>query len=362
MSDVKELDIHGWEKVYVKQIYGGFTAIIAIHNRNRGPALGGCRFHHYDMHPLRLALALEDVLRLSRGMTYKASAANLPLGGGKAVIIRDFYELRPGIRRNVFKSFGEFVESLGGNYITAEDIGTETKDMEYIYETTQHVVGLPESKGGLGDPSPVTATGVYEAIDYIRSNFLKKDRDETSVLVQGLGKVGTYLVGYLHEAGYKLFVSDIKPERVDEIKRKYPDVEYVPPERAIEHEVDIFSPNALGKVINHDSVERIRAKAVVGAANNQVENDQVAQRLHERGIIYAPDYTINLGGLTLVYYEYEYRMGRIPSKEEAKNIAIQRTKETVLQNLQEILTQSLERKQSPHIIANEIMERRWKNR
>jgi len=360
MSDVKELDIHGWEKVYVKELYGGYLAIIAIHNTNRGPALGGCRFFHYDNHPAKQMLALEDALRLSRGMTYKAAAANLPLGGGKSVIIRDFYEPIPGVRRNLFHSFGDFVESLGGKYITAEDVGTTTDDMVYVYERTSHVVGLPEDQGGLGDPSPVTAIGIAEAIRWFTENYLKRDPSDISVLIQGLGKVGWYLMEFLNERGYKLLYTDVSQKKIDMAREKYPHAEYVQPDDVFDVEVDIFSPNALGKVINHETVDKIKAKVVAGAANNQVENRHVAQRLHERGIIYAPDYTINLGGLTLVYYEYELRQGKIDSKEEAKSTAIEKTKENVWKNLDEIIPLSLEKNISPYILADEIMEKRWK--
>lgn len=360
MSDVKELDIHGWEKVYVKELYGGYIAIIAIHNTNRGPALGGCRFFHYDNHPAKQMLALEDALRLSRGMTYKAAAANLPLGGGKAVIIRDFYEPIPGVRRNLFHSFGDFVESLEGKYITAEDVGTTTDDMVYVHERTSHVVGLPENDGGLGDPSPVTAIGIAEAVRWFKENIFKREPSEISVLVQGLGKVGSYLMDFLHEAGYKLLYTDVSQKKIEEIAKKYPDAQYVQPDDVFDVEVDIFSPNALGKVINHETVDKIKAKAVVGAANNQVENRHVAQRLHERGILYAPDYTINLGGLTLVYYEYEYRHGKIDTQEKARQTAIEKTKENVWKNLDEIIPLSMEKNISPYILADEIMEKRWK--
>ncbi|MCS7244866.1 MAG: hypothetical protein N2504_01590 [candidate division WOR-3 bacterium] len=360
MSDIKELDIHGWSKVYIKELYGGFIGIISIHSTKRGPALGGCRFYHYDNHKAKFALALEDVLRLSRGMTYKAVAGNLPLGGGKAVIVSEFYELKPDVRRSLFESFGDFVEKLKGIYITAEDIGTTVEDMKIVSERTKHVVGLSESLGGLGDPSPVTAIGVFTAINWITEKLLGKPKNKVSILLQGLGKVGSNLLEHLYNEGYRIYISDVSPKAIENALNKYNNLEYIPPDEIFDREFDIFSPNALGKVINSSNVDKIRYKAIVGAANNQIENYEVAQKLQDRSIIYAPDYAINLGGLTLVYYEYELRIGKQRSMEEAKEIAIEKTKENVIKNLEEIFEIVNRTNKSPAIIADEIMESRLK--
>ncbi|MEO0144528.1 MAG: Glu/Leu/Phe/Val dehydrogenase dimerization domain-containing protein [candidate division WOR-3 bacterium] len=360
MSKIVELDIFGWEKVYIKEIYGNFIAFIAIHSTKRGPALGGCRFYHYENHRAKSALALEDVLRLSRGMTYKATAGNLPLGGGKAVIISEFYDLKPDIRRSLFESFGDFVEELEGKYITAEDVGTLVEDMKIVSERTKHVVGLPESMGGLGDPSPVTAIGVFTAINYITEKLLNKSPSNTTILLQGLGKVGSNLLEHLYNEGYKIYISDVSPKAIENALNKYKNLKYVPPDEVFDIECDIFSPNALGKVINRHNVEKIKHKAIVGAANNQIENYEVAQRLQDRGIIYAPDYAINLGGLTLVYYEYELKIGKQKDKESARNIAIEKTKENVLKNLEEIFEIVRRTNKSPAIVADEIVEERMK--
>jgi len=358
--EIKELDIFGWEKVYIKEIYGNFIAIIAIHSTKKGPALGGCRFYHYENHRAKSALALEDVLRLSRGMTYKAVAGNLPLGGGKAVIISEFYELLPDVRRSLFESFGDFVEQLKGSYITAEDVGTRVEDMKIVSERTKHVVGLPESMGGLGDPSPVTAIGVFTAINYITEKILNKEPSKTKILLQGIGKVGSYLLEHLYNEGYQIYISDVSPKAVENALNKYKNLKYVPPDEIFDKEFDIFSPNALGKVINSKNVEKIKHKAIVGAANNQIENYEVAQKLQDRGVIYAPDYAINLGGLTLVYYEYELRIGKQTDQETAKKIAIEKTKENVIKNLNEIFEIVNRTNKSPAIVADEIFENRLK--
>lgn len=360
MSDIKELDIHGWHKVYVKELYGGFIGIISIHSTKRGPALGGCRFYHYHNHKAKFALALEDVLRLSRGMTYKAVAGNLPLGGGKAVIVSEFYELKPDIRRSLFESFGSFVEELKGNYITAEDVGTTVEDMKIVSEKTEHVVGLPESLGGLGNPSPITAIGVFTAINWVTEKLLNKRKDKVTILLQGLGKVGSYLLEHLYNEGYKIYISDVSPKAIENAMNKYNNLEYVPPDEVFNKEFDIFSPNALGKIINSSNVYKIKYKAIAGAANNQIENYEVAQKLQDRGIIYAPDYAINLGGLTLVYYEYELRIGKQKSKEEAKKIAIEKTKENVIKNLEDIFETVNKTNKSPAIVVDEIIENRLK--
>jgi leucine dehydrogenase len=214
--------------------------------------------------------------------------------------------------------------------------------------------------GGLGDPSPVTAIGVFTAINYITEKILNKEPSKTKILLQGVGKVGSYLLEHLYNEGYQIYISDVSPKAVENALNKYKNLKYVPPDEIFDKEFDIFSPNALGKVINSKNVEKIKHKAIVGAANNQIENYEVAQKLQDRGIIYAPDYAINLGGLTLVYYEYELRIGKQTDQETAKKIAIEKTKENVIKNLNEIFEIVNRTNKSPAIVADEIFENRLK--
>ncbi len=185
--------INHWETVAARELAPGVTSIIAVHSTTRGPGLGGCRMFDYGGHPLRQMLAMEDVLRLSRGMSYKAAAANLPLGGGKAVILADSAKFDGPARSALFAAFGDFVESLGGRYITAEDVGTKVADMTTVHARTRHVTGLPPSEGGLGDPSPITAYGVFESLCYTADRFIGKPHQSLTVAVQGAGKVGHHL-------------------------------------------------------------------------------------------------------------------------------------------------------------------------
>jgi leucine dehydrogenase len=271
----------------------GLKAIIAIHNTNRGPALGGCRMWPYADEQD----AITDALRLSRGMTYKAAMANLPFGGGKAVIIGDSHrDKSPAL----FKAFGKCVEQLNGRYITAEDVGTSVEDMAYIRETTDHVVGLP---GGSGDPSPFTALGVFESI---RSAVLyrlgKSSLKGIKVAVQGLGHVGYHLCKLLAGAGADLIVTDIEPELVQKAVTEFRAMP-VSPEEIYGVEADVFAPCALGAVINDRTLPQLKCKVVAGSANNQLASHTHGELLAKRKILYAPDYVVNAGGEIDVYYE-----------------------------------------------------------
>jgi leucine dehydrogenase len=271
----------------------GYRGIIAIHSTVLGPALGGTRFWNYksDMD------ALIDVLRLSRGMTYKAAVAGLDLGGGKSVILGDN---KVPDREGIFRVHGLHVESLGGRYIAAEDVGTSPADMEYVNLETQHVVGLA---GRSGDPSPVTAFGVYRGIKACAKFRYGDDSLEgKTVTVQGVGNVGYHLCKLLHEEGAHLIVTDIDAARVRRVVEEY-DAKAVSPEELYAADADIFAPCALGAVINDDTVEVLKVDIVAGAANNQLAKDRHGDRLAERGIIYAPDYVINSGGLINVNAE-----------------------------------------------------------
>ena len=275
----------------------GLKAIIAIHNTVLGPALGGTRMWNYSNEQE----ALRDVLRLSRGMTFKAAISGLNLGGGKAVIIGDSKTMK---NEALMRRFGKFVDSLGGKYITAEDVGMETVDMEYISYETDHVTGVPESLGGSGNPSPVTAYGVYcgmkGAAHYAWGS---DDLSGKKVMVQGVGHVGETLVDHLTKEGAHVFINDIGEERVADMAKKY-GATPVPSDQVYSIDVDIYAPCALGATLNDDTIDQLKCKVVAGAANNQLEQEaKHGQMLVDRGIVYAPDFLINAGGLINVYSE-----------------------------------------------------------
>jgi leucine dehydrogenase len=281
----------------------GLRAIIGIHNTHRGPALGGCRIWPYAHE----ADALTDVLRLSRGMTYKSAISNLPLGGGKAVILGDPRKIKS---RDFFLRFGEFVDSLGGRYITAEDSGTNVADMQTIAERTQHVSGIHEKRTGdgslrSGDPSPATAYGVFQGVRAaVKHKYGRDDLSGLRVAIQGVGAVGLRLGRYLKEAGAKLWVADIFPEQArraaDELAAQVVSVDEI-----FALDVDLFAPCALGAAIDDRALSQLRAGVVAGAANNQLATPAHDALLAERGILYAPDYVINAGGVIDVCYERE---------------------------------------------------------
>lgn len=275
----------------------GLQAIIAVHSTILGPGLGGVRMWPYAT----MEDALTDVLRLSRGMTYKAAAAGLNLGGGKAVIVGDPKKDKSEV---LFRSFGRFVESLGGLYITAEDVGTDMEDMELILTETRWVTGVSPVQGGGGDPSPVTAFGVLQGMKAaVRWRFGDTSLAGRSVAVQGLGSVGYHLATYLKEEGAKIFGADIDPE-VTEQARQELGVEIVPPGEILAVECDVVAPCALGAVLNERTIPALRAQIVAGGANNQLaDEERDGKSLAERGILYAPDFVLNAGGLISVYNE-----------------------------------------------------------
>ncbi len=274
----------------------GLRAIIAIHSNVLGPALGGVRMWPFDSY----REALRDVLRLSRGMTYKAAAAGLNLGGGKAVILGD---PKRDKSEALFRSFGRYVDSLGGLYITAEDVGTDMEDMELILTETRWVTGVSPAHGGSGDPSPVTAFGVLQGMKAAAKwQFGEPELVGRSVAIQGLGSVGFHLARYLKEEGAQVFGSDIDEEAKE--KASQLGVEILPSDQILEVDCDFLAPCALGAVLNPDTIPKLQCKVVAGAANNQLDRaSRDGQALHERGILYAPDFVINAGGLINVYNE-----------------------------------------------------------
>jgi len=276
----------------------GLKCIIAIHNTQLGPALGGVRMWNYET----VDQALEDVLRLSKGMTYKASIAGLNLGGGKAVIMAN-----PKTEKSeaLFRSFGTFVESINGRYITAEDVGTDVNDMEYIFMETSNVVGVAETHGGSGDPSPWTAKGVLEGIRAcVEYKFGKDDLNGLSVAVQGVGNVGRELVELFLLSGMKVTICDIDRSRCEALSERN-DVSVVNSDEIYDVDADIFCPSALGAVLNEKTIPRLKCKIVAGSANNQLANPECGDELYRRKIVYAPDYAINAGGLMNVSIEFE---------------------------------------------------------
>lgn len=276
----------------------GLKAIIAIHNTSLGPALGGTRMWNYKNEED----ALTDVLRLSKGMTYKAAAAGLNLGGGKAVIIGDSKKDKS---EGLFRAFGQFVNTLNGKYITAEDVGTCVQDMEYIFMETPWVTGIPKEFGGSGDPSPYTAHGVLMGIKAAAKWQLGTESLKgMKVAVQGLGNVGTNLVRYLHEEGAKTIISDIDADKVKKHVQQYGS-EACDTEQILFQNCDILAPCALGAVVNDQSIGKIKAKVIAGGANNQLAEARHGDQLRELGILYAPDYVVNAGGLMNVFVELE---------------------------------------------------------
>lgn len=277
----------------------GLKAIIGIHNTVLGPALGGTRMWNYNSE----WEALNDVLRLSRGMTYKSAITGLNLGGGKAVIIGDSKKDKtPGM----IKRFGEFVHSLSGRYITAEDVGTTTEDMDLIRSVTPSVTGISEGMGGSGNPSPVTAYGVFMGIKAAaKYRFGTDDLEGKKVLVQGIGHVGEVVVEHLSGEGADIYITDISQDRLEEVSKKYGATIYTGADLYTE-EWDIYAPCALGATINDDTVNKLNTKVIAGAANNQLSDEQKHGKiLMERGIVYAPDFLINAGGIINVYAELE---------------------------------------------------------
>lgn len=300
--------------VFCNDAATGLKAIIAIHNTTLGPALGGTRMWNYSSEQE----ALTDVLRLSRGMTYKAAISGLNLGGGKAVIIGDPKKLKS---EALMRRFGKFVQSLGGKYYTAEDVNMKTSDMEYISMETKFVTGLPESMGGGGDPSPVTAYGVYMGMKATtRKVFGNDSLAGKRIGVQGIGQVGMHLVEYLVKENAKVFVTDISEEKMDVMAEKFGAIP-VPQNDIYDLNMDIYAPCALGATLNDETIPRLKCALIAGAANNQLQDEEKhGYMLIDRNIAYAPDFLINAGGLINVYSEYTGNYNRTRAYQQAEKI------------------------------------------
>ncbi|MBL4891560.1 MAG: Glu/Leu/Phe/Val dehydrogenase [Rhizobiaceae bacterium] len=324
----------------------GLRAIIAVHNTYLGPALGGCRMHPYQSEQE----AIRDVLRLSKGMTYKAAMAGVPLGGGKAVIIGD---PRSDKSSQLFKAMGRFVDRQSGRYITAQDMGITADDLEQMATQTPYVSGVSRRdepvKQVSRNPSPATAMGVFIGIEAAVRYQLKRDALEgIKVAIQGLGSVGYQLAGHLHRAGAKLWVSDINKEAEQRTALEF-GATVVSAEELLRLQVDVFSPCAMGAVINDESVAVLGAKIVAGAANNQLMEVKHGIDLFNKGILYAPDYVINAGGI-IDLYGFDQGRPEIETAERIKNIAT---------TLEDIFVISARKQRATHSIANEQAEARF---
>ncbi|MBT9258366.1 MAG: leucine dehydrogenase [Clostridiales bacterium] len=294
MEVFRRVEGYGHEQVvFCRNDEAGLRAIIAIHSTALGPALGGCRMWPYKTEEE----ALEDVLRLSRGMTYKNAAMGLNFGGGKAVIIGD---PRKDKSELLFRAFGRFVQSLGGRYYTAEDVGLGPEDLEFVAQETDYVLGLSETSG---DPSPVTAWGVFHGIQAsLEEVFGDPSPKGRHVVIQGAGHVGYHLAKYLKEAGARVSIADIFPDKAEKAQKDL-GVEVLPPEDIHRVPCDVFAPCALGGVLNEKTIPELNCKIVAGSANNQLGKTGDGELLRQRGILYAPDFVINGGGVINVAEE-----------------------------------------------------------
>lgn len=279
--------------VFVSEAKSGLKGIIAVHNTHLGPAMGGCRMWNYASE----ALAVNDVLRLSRGMTYKNAVAGLPIGGGKSVIIGNpKTDKTPAL----FEALGEALERLGGRYITAEDVGTSPQDMAHVATQTRYVAGL----GASGDPSPYTALGCFVGAQAAVKHHFKRDSMEgLTVALQGLGHVGFDYARRLHAAGAKLVVADIDEAALERARTEF-GAEVVGVDAIYDVEADIYAPCALGATLNPHTLSRLRVKIVAGGANNQLATDEIGDMLRQKGVLYTPDFVLNAGGIIKVCYEY----------------------------------------------------------
>jgi leucine dehydrogenase len=311
MEIFKYLEKYDYEQVvFCQDKTSGLKAIIAIHDTTLGPALGGTRMWTYESEEA----AIEDALRLAKGMTYKNAAAGLNLGGGKTVIIGD---PRKDKNEEMFRAFGRYIQGLNGRYITAEDVGTTVADMDLIHEETDFVTGISPAFGSSGNPSPVTAYGVYVGMKAAAKEAFGSDSLEGKVIaIQGVGNVAYTLCKYLHEEGAQLIVTDINKEAVARAVEDF-GAKAVDPNDIYSVECDIYAPCALGATINDDTIPQLKAKVIAGSANNQLKDTRHGDIIHEMGIVYAPDYVINAGGVINVADElYGYNHERAMKKVE----------------------------------------------
>jgi len=336
------LETSGHEQVlFCQNRDAGLKAIIAIHNTTLGPALGGVRMRPYA----NTDDALRDVLRLSRTMTYKNALAGLNVGGGKAVIIGDPRTAKSEV---LFRAFGRQVEALAGRYITAEDVGTDVNDMENIYLETGYVTGVHQVHGGSGDPAPFTAYGALQALmASVKRKFGHEEIGKLSIAVQGLGHIGMELVKLLRERGAKLYVTDLDPVLVQKAVSEY-GCEAVKPDAIYDVAADVFAPCAMEGAIDMATLERLKAKVICGTANNQLTSHAVGDELYKRGVLWAPDYAVNAGGVMNVSLEIDGY-----NRERAMRLI-----RSIYHNLDKIFDQSERDDVSPQRAADRIAESR----
>ncbi len=340
MNQYTTLDIDGYEEVVRCDNQNiGFTAWIAIHNSNCGPALGGCRVWHYENEQA----ALTDALRLSKGMTYKNALAGLPLGGGKSVVHTDLSKVD---RAALFEEIGNFVESLDGRYITAEDVNSTVEDMAVLQRKTAHVATV----GASGNPSPFTAYGVYCAIRASVRHKLKREQlDGLTVAIQGVGETGGRLAELLKRDNCRIIATDINEGHISSLRNKI-DFEFVKPEEIFSACCDIFAPCALGGILNDRTIPLLLCQIVAGSANNQLLTEEDGERLHRRGILYAPDYAANAGGVINISCE-------ISQQYDAKKAM--RLTANIEKTLLEIYRLAHEQKLPTNVVANTLAEERF---
>ncbi|MGM7681496.1 branched-chain amino acid dehydrogenase [Cytobacillus sp. Hm23] len=327
--------------VFCQDKQSGLKAIIAIHDTTLGPALGGTRMWTYASEEL----AIEDALRLAKGMTYKNAAAGLNLGGGKTVIIGD---PRTDKNEEMFRAFGRYIQGLNGRYITAEDVGTTVADMDLIHEETDFVTGISPAFGSSGNPSPVTAYGVYRGMKAAAKEAFGTDSLEGKVIaVQGVGNVAFNLCKHLHEEGAQLIVTDINKEAVQAAVEQF-GAQAVDPDDIYSVDCDIYAPCALGATINDDTIPKLKAKVIAGAANNQLRESRHGDTIHDLGIVYAPDYVINAGGVMNVADELNgYNRDRAMKKVE-----------TIYNNIEKVIEIANRDRIPTYVAADRLAEER----
>lgn len=327
------------EIIYCNDKETGLKAIIALHDTTLGPGTGGCRFYPYQSEED----ALNDVLRLARGMTYKSAISGLSFGGGKSIIIGDPSKIKT---EKLLERYGEFVESLKGRYITAKDVGIDSNDLRVIYKKTKHILGVEGTPNSSGNPSPATAFGMIQGIGAIAKEILNKNSLEgLHFAIQGIGSVGYYLIEDLHSKGAQITICDIDQEAVLQCSQKF-NVEVVDVEKIYDVKCDFFVPCAMGGILNSETIPRLKCKIVAGSANNQLAIPQDGYTLMKKGIFYAPDYVINAGGIINIAEEY---------RGYNKNRAFDRIAQ-IYQTMIEIIHRSQEENKPPFLIADKMAE------
>lgn len=324
----------------------GLKCIIAVHSTARGPAGGGCRMWNYESSEA----ALEDALRLSRAMSYKNAMADIDLGGGKAVIIGDS---RTQKTPELFEAFGRAVDAVCGRYWTAEDVGVSPADLMHARNATRYVAGLEGHRAASGDPSPVTADGVFRGIRLCVQRALGLDLSGVTVALQGVGHVGAYLADHLHAAGAKLIITDVNAEALAAVAART-GAQVVAPDAIFDADADVFAPCALGGAINAETLPRLRARVIAGGANNQLASPAVGRAVFEKGIVYAPDYVINGGGIINV-------AGEIRALEAGADFDpawVEGKVARMIQTLEEVLDQSLAESRPTNEVADQIARAR----